>query len=135
MIPHSLKSNLQFLVPHAWNNTHVLVSTKRPLKVYKKIIYYDKKDMERPRIIQLTIPKNALIVMPKYYNSKYFWLHKCRTNKAISHGQGFSYYNDNFKYEINKTMKPKKPFSRSLTTCESGIHFFFSKTQAKKYIF
>lgn len=49
-------------------------------------------------------------------------------------GKAFSSTNHKFIYEVGKTVKPEKPFSRNKReVCESGIHAFMRKVDAENY--
>lgn len=70
-------------------------------------------------------------IEPKYDNSQ-------KINNLFSTIKNcvcYSLYDKEFKYEIGQTVTPKKDFnSDSSRECESGIHFFLDKDEAKDYL-
>ena len=50
-------------------------------------------------------------------------------------GYGYSIWNDNFKYEVGKVIRPTAEFDeRWWEECTSGIHFFMTKEKAINYL-
>jgi len=68
---------------------------------------------------------------------------KCRASSAVvleiwdginSCNEGISNYDNNFVYEVGKTISPKEKFSDDWQDeCASGIHFFITKIEAENY--
>ena len=87
--------------------------------------------------------KGAVIVkllIPKEAKRSHSFGRKCRAEFAEvleiydETKEAFSSHDNNFKYEVGKTVKPLKPFSENwLEECESGIHFFITKVEAEEY--
>jgi hypothetical protein len=46
---------------------------------------------------------------------------------------GYSKYEYDFTYEVEKTIKPAKPYDTRLNECSSGIHFHLRKEEAMDY--
>ena len=91
-------------------------------------------------IVKLKIPANAI-------RSSSFG-RKCRASEAIVlaiqdiHGkdlgagiEAFSEYDQNFKYRVGETVKPRlAPFDRDRwRECSAGIHFFINRQEAVRY--
>ena len=61
---------------------------------------------------------------------------KCRAEFAVVlEGEGFSKHDPQFEYTVGQVVKPSEAFNDSLVSeCESGIHFFITRQEAKDYI-
>jgi hypothetical protein len=98
----------------------------------------------------LEIPVDATVIKPlsmDYLGKSLNHRTKLRTDRAIlksvEGGSMFSEmigcdchstHDNNYKYNIGHEHKPEKPFDNDITRdCTSGIHFFLSKKEAKKY--
>ena len=55
-------------------------------------------------------------------------------NEWVSADNGFSQYDNNFKYEVGETVKVDNFDEDRWNECSNGIHFFISREMAKKYI-
>lgn len=106
---------------------------KKAVTVYKRVALYD---AHAPAIATLEIPRGATV---------YLTDHKCRASSAIVkeitswNGKqvktAYSKYSSHFKYEVGQKVKPLKKFSYKHNECESGIHFFRTKKEARNYNF
>ena len=86
------------------------------------------------RIVELLIPKGAIVF--SINNSK------CRTNKAkvvsidgdkTKGLKAVSGYDENFVYEVGKTVEVENFNLQYNVECGSGIHFFRTKKEAEEY--
>ncbi len=108
---------------------------------YKKI-YYRRGFALTSLIVTLKIPARASVI-----NSEGYRFSKCRTSEAkvisIKKMNGedvdkkivcFSFYDEEFIYKTGRIVKPKKKFNTNkFSTCESGIHFYLTKTRARNH--
>ncbi len=108
---------------------------------YKKI-YYRRNFTLKHLIVTLKIPARASVI-----NSDGYRFSKCRTSEAevisIKKMNGedvdkkivcFSNYDEKFIYKTGKIVKPKKKFNNNKwSACESGIHFYLTKTRARNH--
>jgi len=112
---------------------------------YKKVIGRDPITHRntKPYIIELYIVKNTFIYVGD--------CNKCRAEQAFftkvydfSSGKLIpkekakrlklrSEHDGNFTYIINKIIRPTTPYSMDHRTCDSGIHFFLTKTEAMSW--
>lgn len=54
--------------------------------------------------------------------------------KLRNHTRVFSDYDFDFTYKIGETVRPTEPYDKDLRECSSGIHFFFSRSRAARYL-
>ncbi len=133
------------------------------LIVYKKARCIKKKDYfsfnnfdknfemrfnSRDVLVKLEVPESAHAI--RYAGDGYRGVNsdqKCRASKAkvldITYLNGrpvdlkkntvYSNHDYEFIYKRDKIVKPKKKFDSRDIVCASGIHFFMTKTRAKKY--
>jgi hypothetical protein len=77
-------------------------------------------------ICKLSIPKGAIVFC---INGS-----KCRTNKCeVLEGEGVSQYDNETKYKVGKTLKIKNFDLMYNVECSTGIHFFWTKKEARNY--
>lgn len=77
-------------------------------------------------ICKILIPKNAIVF--SINNSK------CRTNKCVVlENDGVSQRDINFKYEVGEEIEIEDFNLQYNVECDSGIHFFWTEEEAKKY--
>jgi hypothetical protein len=79
-------------------------------------------------IAELEIPARAKRINAYGYR-------KCRASYAkVLKGRGVAQYDDTFRYEPGKIVRPRKPFDPDpRVECGSGIHFFITKQEAIDY--
>ena len=111
------------------------------------MIVWKKGKLENGRkvIIELELFKHTRI----YFSP---WERKYRCDKALVRGiyslRGQRLYSDPmayglwagyvgegkaFSYTVGKIVKPRKPFSYRNDVCASGIHFFLTRTEARRF--
>ena len=124
----------------------VFLKVKKPLHVFKKVIYVEKLIGQNFTfaIVNLIIPVDSMIYMDDACFSSYSSARKMRASHAVVHSivsmltgeavpQGQSHYDPCFKYKPDSAIEIKN-FSMEDETCAEGIHFFMNITDALEYV-
>lgn len=115
---------------------------KTPVTVYKSAYGRTKNDKHVKALITLRLPVGTTYHIDDRYNhSISIGYRKCRATRAkvvkITTLRGttklekaVSFNDCEFEYVKGRTVRPREVFCRYETTCASGIHFFFKKSDA-----
>lgn len=97
---------------------------------YKKVVVGTQRE-----IIELLVPRGALIYISSFCGGM---LDKCRVSEAVvvkqKAVQAEGLYRRGYEYYLGKWCAPEKQFSARFKQCESGIHLFLTKQQARDFI-
>lgn len=142
---HSTLISEGFLKPRGWRGFY---KVKRPLHVWKAAAIHDPTSvapwMIRYVVVELEIPKGSMVFSDALHNTAKLamWIdnRKCRADKAIvksivgGYAQCHSLQDEEFIYKVGETVKPTEPFSKRNRQCASGIHFFYDRSDAEKWL-
>lgn len=109
---------------------------------YKKAYYRETTNLRVPCIVTLHVPAHAERQMHNAESGN----KKCRASEAVVMAMEslkgepvpldrciYSQHDRRFIYKVGSTVKPERPYERSLSICASGIHFFMRRKDAEKY--
>lgn len=116
-----------------WAGRVALVRLTRPMLAYKKVRAFAEGGWYAFTVAHLRIPKGALVSTSGGS--------KLRASRAVVLGfgrkgmkEGRSIHDINFKYQLGRTVHPRRGFDEDAgSTCSSGIHFYLTLGGARRH--